>query len=221
MKTLEENTMPYNTGKSFMVRKGQRIRITAESVVDCVPFNLDNIRERFDQARTRCHNGKIYISTGDKLYSKFARAMMTIGEDTYNGKHDLQRGMCSKYAFDQYYESMVNQNQVIMKDFTSFHVTKRGDLPDHGCWENLQAGLMGYDIAPENIPSPFNLFQTFTIAPDGRIIRYFGEIEPPENRFKGGPAHVDLIAEMDCLVDISACPERGRGKPVKVQVFDS
>ena len=41
MKVLQEVVMPYNTGKSYIVKKGQRIRITAESIVDCVPFNLD------------------------------------------------------------------------------------------------------------------------------------------------------------------------------------
>jgi uncharacterized protein YcgI (DUF1989 family) len=29
---------------------------------------------------------------------------------------------------------------------------------------------------------------------------------------------VDLRAEMDCLVGISACPEGGRGKPLKVEI---
>jgi uncharacterized protein YcgI (DUF1989 family) len=55
MKILGELVLPYNTGKSFVVKKGQRIRIIAESIVDCVPFNLDNMRERFDQARTKVH----------------------------------------------------------------------------------------------------------------------------------------------------------------------
>jgi uncharacterized protein YcgI (DUF1989 family) len=178
------------------------------------------MRERFDQARTKAHNGKIYLSTGDKLYSKSARHMMTIGEDTCHGNHVLQFGMCSKYGFDTYWESIKKRDPIILKNFAWLKVTKREDLPDHGCWENLQDGLKGYNVAPEDIPSPFNLFQSIDIAPNGRMIWHFQEVEPPENRFKDGPAHVDLIAVMNCLVDVSACPERGRGKPVKVQVFD-
>ena len=134
MKVLEEVIMPYNTGKSFIVRKGQRIRITAESIVDCVPFNLDNMKERFDQARTKAHNGKIYLSTGDKLYTKSANPMMTIGEDTYKGTHDLQFGMCSKMGFDTYYESIKSGDPIITKNFAWLRVNKREDLPDHGCW---------------------------------------------------------------------------------------
>lgn len=220
MKVLEEVVMPYNTGKSYIVKKGQRIRIAAESIVDCVSFNLDNLKERFDQARTKCHNGKIFISTGDKLYTKFARPMMTIGEDTYSGNHDLQFGMCSKYGFDRYYESVKSGDPIITKNFAWLNISKREDLPDHGCWENLQDGLKGYDVAPEDIPSPLNLFQSIDIAPDGRMIWHFREVEPPENRFKKGPAHIDLIADINCLVALSACPERGLGKPVRVQVFD-
>ena len=220
-KVLEEVIMPYNTGKSFIVKKGQRIRVTAESIVDYVPFNLDNLRERFDQARTKCHNGKVFISTGDRLYSKFAKPMMVIGEDTFNGNHDLQFGMCSKYGFDTYYESIKAGDPIIAKNFAWLKVEKREDLPDHGCWENLQDALKGCDVAPEDIPSPFNLFQAIDInGPEGRMVWHFREKEPVENRFKGGPAHIDLIAEMNCLVAISACPERGVGKPVKVQVFD-
>jgi uncharacterized protein YcgI (DUF1989 family) len=73
MKLLEEAVMPNNTGRSFKVMKGQRMRIYAESIVDCVPFNLDDLKERFDQARTKAHSGKVFVSTGDKLYSKSAR----------------------------------------------------------------------------------------------------------------------------------------------------
>jgi len=31
--------------------------------------------------------------------------------------------------------------------------------------------------------------------------------------------HMDLRAEMDCLVGISACPEGGRGKDLKVVIW--
>lgn len=218
MKVLEEAVMPNNTGKSFKVRKGQRIRVYAESIVDFVPFGLDNLRERFDQARTKAHNGKIFLSTGDKLYTKSAKLMMTIVDDTYRGKHDLQYGMCSKLAYDGFWESIKKGEPVIAKTFAFLNVKKREDLPDHGCWENIQDGLKGYDVAPEDIPSPFNLFQSMDIVgPTGELVWRLNEYRPEPSK----PAHVDLRAEMDCLVAISACPELGLGKvPIKVQVFD-
>ncbi len=33
-------------------------------------------------------------------------------------------------------------------------------------------------------------------------------------------AHLDFKAEMDCLIALTACPESGRGGPVRVQVFE-
>lgn len=217
MKIIEEAIMPYNTGKSFIVRKGQRIRINAESIVDCVPFNLDNLRERFDQARTKAHNGKIFISTDDKLYTKSANPMMTIVDDTYKGKHDLQYGMCSKLAYDHFYESIKAGDPVITERFRWLGIKKREDFPDHGCWENEQDALKGYDVAPEDIPSPFNLFQTMDIAgPSGELVWRLNENRPEP----GKPVHIDLRAEMNCLVALSACPEFGLGKAVTVQVFD-
>jgi len=33
-------------------------------------------------------------------------------------------------------------------------------------------------------------------------------------------AYVDFRAEMDCLVGVSACPESGRGKEIRVEIFD-
>jgi len=92
---VEAVAMPRNTGRSFVLRKGERIRIYAESIVDLVAFNLDNLRERFDQARTKANQAKIFLTTGDVLYSKFNNVMMTITHDTFRGKHDLQYGFCS------------------------------------------------------------------------------------------------------------------------------
>jgi hypothetical protein len=43
--------VPYNTGWSAEMKKGQVIRITATTTVDFVFFKLDCLRERFDQAR--------------------------------------------------------------------------------------------------------------------------------------------------------------------------
>ena len=78
MAIIEDVLMPRNSGKSFIVKKGQRIRVNAGSIVDFVVFNLDNLRERFDQARTKANQRKIYVSVGDVLYSKSNNVMMTI-----------------------------------------------------------------------------------------------------------------------------------------------
>lgn len=107
-KLVEDTVVPKNTGKAFTLRKGQRIRIIGEpgSIVDFVVFNLDNLKERFDQARTKLHQNKLFLSTGDKLLSKFFNPTMTIVKDTYKeGTHDLECGMCSGEGYQRLYKN--------------------------------------------------------------------------------------------------------------------
>jgi uncharacterized protein YcgI (DUF1989 family) len=87
------------------------------------------------------------------------------------------------------------------------------EIPDHGCFENLTEALKPWNIAPEDIPSPFNIFQTMRIDPESG--RMFDTLIRPKNE-----AHLDFRAEMDCLIALSACPESGRGKPVRVEIFE-
>lgn len=205
MNLIEDVLIPKNTGGAFTLRKGQRIRIIGQSVVDFVAFNLDNLRERFSQARTKANQGKIFISTGDKLISMSNNVILTIVEDTYEGTHDLQFGMCSRESYP------VQAADVYEYPFN------REDLPDHGCWENLAEALRPWHIAPEDIPSPFNIFQTMQI--DGRTGRMEFNIFPAKQRPKPG-TYIELRAEMNCLVAASACPQAGWGEPVRIQIYE-
>jgi len=99
MTALHDVTVRVNSGTAWEMKKGQRVRITFQSIVDFVVFNRDNLTERFDQARTKANQGKIYLSTGDRLISKSNVTMMTIVEDTFKGTHDLQYGMCSECSY--------------------------------------------------------------------------------------------------------------------------
>ncbi|MBI2348736.1 MAG: DUF1989 domain-containing protein, partial [Deltaproteobacteria bacterium] len=65
MVVVGEAIIQKNTGKAFPVNKGQVIRVIGQSTADFVVFNLRNVKERFDQARTKVDQGKIYVTTGD------------------------------------------------------------------------------------------------------------------------------------------------------------
>jgi len=207
VKKLREETVPYNTGWAGELKKGQIIRISGTTTVDFVAFDLHNLRERFDQARTKVYNMKIFLSASDKLMSKSNQHLMTIVEDTYKeGTHDLQKGMCSGSRF-QLAKREGRLREYYHRDF------KDEEIPDHGCWENLSQALKPYGIAPEDIPSPFNLYQTMKI--DGTT----GRMEHTTIRPKPG-THVDLRAEQDLLVAVSACPDLPvGGKPVNVMIY--
>lgn len=206
---LERVEIAKNSGRAFELRRGQRIRVIAQTVVDLVAFNLDNPRERFDQARTKSNQAKIFLSTGDVLYSKLNRPMLTIVEDNFaEGRHDLQKGTCSRERFRLVAEGRARRVFVGEADLNP---RTPADVPDHGCWENLILALDGRGIADEDIPSPFNIFQTMEIDPESGVMRDT-TVRPT------GPTNVDLEAEMDLLVAVSACPESGRGRPIAVEI---
>jgi len=52
MAILKSEVVPKNSGAVFGVKNGQRLRIAGKSIVDFVAFNLHDLPERFDQART-------------------------------------------------------------------------------------------------------------------------------------------------------------------------
>jgi uncharacterized protein YcgI (DUF1989 family) len=212
MAVLESVVVPKNSGKSFVVKKGQRLRVAGRTVVDFVAFNLHNLRERFDQARTKTNQVKIFISTGDQLFSKLNNPLLTIVEDTFKeGKHDLQKGMCGKKRFEMIAKGLAQRK---FAGGVDLNPQRPEDIPDHGCWENLIDALKAWDVPPEDIPSPFNIWQTMKIDPDtGAMLDT--TIRPKTE------AHVDFRAEMDCLVAVSACPQSGRGEAIRVEIFDA
>ena len=53
MAILTSEVVPKNSGAAFEVRKRQRLRVAGRSIVDFVAFNLHDLSERFDQARTK------------------------------------------------------------------------------------------------------------------------------------------------------------------------
>src|SRR5688572_29767201 len=211
MELVQSQVVPKNSGAAFALKKGQRLRIAGKSIVDFVAFNLDDLTERFDQARTKTNQVKIFITTGDTLFSKRNNPMLTIVEDTFTeGRHDLQKGMCSRKRFE-----MVAQGQSLRLFAEGVDINPKNpeEIPDHGCWENLSHAVKPWGIAPDDVPSPFNIFQCMRIDPETGIM-YDTMIRPKEE------AQVTFRAEMDLLVAASACPESGRGQAIRVEIYD-
>jgi hypothetical protein len=206
MKTIVEVHVPHNTGWSAEMKQGKIIRITATTTVDFVFFKLQNLRERFDQARTKVYNMTLFVSAEHKLMGRNNQHMMTILADGFKeGTHDLQKGMCSGYRFQ-----LAKQEGRLGE----YYPRQISEIPDHGCYENLSKALTSYGIIPEDIPSPFNLNQHMKI--DGAT----GKMEHTQVRPRPGN-YMDIRAEMDLLVALSACPDLPvGGKPVDVMIYE-
>jgi uncharacterized protein YcgI (DUF1989 family) len=196
-KMLWERQLPRNTGFAFDLKVGQAVRITSQTIIDFVCFNRENLRERFDQARTKANQRKVFVSTGDQLISKLNNTMMIILEDTFKeGHHDLQEGMCSRKRHE-----LAAAKGIWEKTYGR----PLSEMPPRGCTENLSGVLAAYGIAVEDVPSPFNIFQHMIIHPDT------GELEHSHIRPKPPGAYVTLRAEMNLLAALSTCPDMAAG----------
>lgn len=208
MKVVQEQHLPGRGGGAWTVRAGQHIRVVdvdGGAIGDFVCFDAGNNRERFSQARTKANQAKIFLTVGDKLYSRHNIVLLEIVEDTY-GIHDLQFGMCSAWVFQNFRSDYKSFNKTRMK------VGGPLGLPPFGCYEVLQKALEGRNIAPEDIPDPFNLFQTVEI--DGKT----GQMTLVDGRSKPGD-YITFKAHRDTLCALSACPSMGR--PLKVVIYEA
>jgi uncharacterized protein YcgI (DUF1989 family) len=121
----------------------------------------------------------------------------------------MEKGMCSTSFYKKWGEEIFKIYGGVWKRLGR----KKVVAPKHGCWENLAKALKPHGVAKEDVPSPLNVFQTMVINAKTGSMRY------SMTRPRPGGDMMDLRSEMDCLVGISACPEGGRGKDLKVLIY--
>ncbi len=77
-KLLETIDIPPASGKSFVVKQDQILRIIdieGQQVGDFVCFNLHNLSDKFSAGRTRRNNNKLRVTKGDRLFSNLSSTM--------------------------------------------------------------------------------------------------------------------------------------------------
>jgi uncharacterized protein len=166
------------SGVSFELRAGRCLRVIdpqGEQVADLVAFAGADANEWISSGRTFDYNNTIYLTTGHVLYSNRSRPMLTIVEDTV-GRHDFLYTPCSPETFTLIYKN-------------------RAHHPS--CFENLSRALERHAIAPDRIPTTFNIFMNVSVLASGEL-----KIDPP--RSKPGD-FILLRAEMDLIVGLTAC----------------
>src|SRR5205085_5009509 len=166
------------TGTAFELNNGQSLRVIdleGEQVADLVAFAQKDKSEWLSSGRSIDYANRIYLTTGNILYSNRSRPMLTIMADDV-GRHDFLLTPCSPETFEIIYQEK------------NYHPS---------CFENLSQHLANFDIAPGSIPTTFNIFMNVEIAPEGKM-----SILPP--RSKAGDA-ITLRAEMDLIVGLTAC----------------
>jgi uncharacterized protein YcgI (DUF1989 family) len=171
--------IPPRSGTAFPLNKGQKLKIIdpeGEQVGDLLAYNRDDIGEVISSGRTIDYASRIYLTTGDPLYSNRSNIMLKIVEDTV-GRHDFLLTPCSAEMF-----------RILYQD----------DHPHRGCFGNLAAALEPYGIGPDQIPTAFNVFMNVPI--DGKT----GEIKVLPPLSKPGD-YLVVEAQMDLIIGLTAC----------------
>lgn len=189
--------IPPRSGVAFRLNKGQRLRVIdpqGEQVSDLLAFNAHATGEVISSGRTLDYASKLFLSTGDPLYSNRSNIMLRILEDTV-GRHDFLLTPCSKDTFRIIY----------------------GDTDPHrGCFGNLAEALEPYGIGPDQIPTAFNIFMNVVVGGDGTLT-----VEPP---LSCAGDHVLFEAEQDLIVALTACSALQSNnhafKPIHYQIED-
>lgn len=97
-------------------------------------------------------------------------------------------------------EDSVGVHDIVFSPCHSFvyeHMLDAG--PRNGCFENLSAAVEPFGISPDDLPDPFNIFMNTGV-------REGGELYVAAAPSKKGD-YIELKAETDCLVAVSACAD--------------
>lgn len=188
--------IPPRSGVAFEVPAGALLTVidpTGEQVADLLAFRKEDVREVISSGRTLDYASRIYLSTGDKLYSNRSNVLLEIVEDDV-GRHDFLLTPCSKDTFRIIY----------------------GDTDPHrGCFGNLAVALAPYGIEPDAIPVAFNCFMNVPVDGETGELR----VDPPLS--KAGDRIVFRAAE-NLIVGLTACSalqsNNGSFKPIDYEV---
>ena len=192
-RTIDSLVIPRREGRAFTIDRGQILRITCtegSQVADFIAFGRADLRERFWSGRTRVINGA-HLRVGQQLWSTppYTRPMLTLIADTVDHKALPQRARSHDLLFcrcdARHYEL----------------VHGKTGLPS--CQENLAAAIAPFGLGPEAVHDPFNIFMTTGLNEEERPFYL------PCDARKGD--FVELHAEIDCLIAISACPGGSSG----------
>jgi len=178
------------------MKRGDVLRVIdpqGEQVSDLFAFRDGDPACSLSSGRSIDYASKIYLSTGDVLWSNDSQPMFTILRDDV-GRHDFLLTPCSQEMFEILYQH-------------------RGHHPS--CFQNLKNAFAPFGIDSTRIGTTFNIFMTVDVAADGTVA-----VKPP--RSKPGNA-IELRAEMDLVCALTACSAEGSNngsfKPIDFEVL--
>lgn len=184
------------SGTAFEMRVGQTLTVIdpeGGQVADLLAISRSDVREMLSSGRTLDYAERIYLTTGDKLYSNRSNVMLEIVQDDV-GRHDFLLTPCSEATFRLCYDN---------------------EPPHQGCHGNLASALKPYGIEEDAIPVAFNCFMNVPV--DGQTGKF--KVLPPLS--KAGD-RITFRADMDLIIGLTACSapasNGGSFKPIHYEV---
>jgi len=174
--------IPPQSGHGFRLKRGDVLRVTdpmGEQVSDLFAFEDGNTDCWLSSGRSIDYASKIYLSTGDVLWSNDSRPMFTLLRDDVR-RHDFLLTPCSQEMFEILYRH-------------------QGHHPS--CFENLANAFAPFGIEPARITTTFNNFMRVDVQADGTVA-----VLPPLSKPRDC---LELRAEMDLVCALTACSAEG------------
>ena len=176
----ETYTVPARCGRAVRLKAGEVIKIVnthGTQVCDTWLFNSEDLSEFLSMEHARAHCNSIIPKAGDELFSNRRRSIGTLLVHTSPGIHDTLMAACDLHRY-----------------------TNLGVVGYHdSCADNMRLALAAIGLRSHEVPQPFNLWMNIPVKPD-----YSVEWLPPVS--KAGD-YVEIRAEMDVVVVMSACPQ--------------
>lgn len=176
----ERVLVPAREGRAASVTAGQRFRVVdleGGQVGDLFAFAAHDIGEFASAEHTRVQLSRLFPRIGESFVSNRRRPLLTLLGDDSPGHHDMLCAACDPTR----YASL---------GVTGWHAS---------CQENLLGAMGQLGLGPVEVPQPINLFMNIPVLPDGSLGWELA-------RSRAGDA-VTLLAEVDLVVVLSACPQ--------------
>ena len=190
--------IPAREGRAVRVEAARSFRVVdveGGQVADLFAFCLADLSERLSAEHTRAQHFRLFPRVGEAFLTNRRRPILLLEADTSPGVHDMLVAACDAARYADH-------------GAAGYHAS---------CADNLQTALAGLDLGPVPVPQPVNLFESIRPQPDGALDWQATASEAGD--------HVQLRAERDCLIVVSACPydlgstRRGAPGPLAIDLL--
>ena len=173
-------TVPARQGRAVRLRAGQTIRVInthGTQVCDTWAFNAEQPNEFMSMEHVRAWIDRTIPRAGDVLVTNRRKAILTLVADTSPGVHDTLIAPCDLDRYRTLGVAVYHDN----------------------CADNLRMALAAIGLRTGEVPCALNLWMNIPVGADTGI-RWLPTVAAPGD-------HVDLRAEVDSVVVMSACPQ--------------